>query len=869
MHTELQAALADRYRIDRELGQGGMATVHLARDVRHDRMVALKVMRPELLAVIGAQRFLAEIKTTASLQHPHILPLHDSGEVNGTVFYVMPFVEGESLRDRLVRERQLPVDDAVRLARQVAGALDYAHRRGVIHRDIKPENILLHEGQALIADFGIALAVSRLESGTRMTETGMSLGTPHYMSPEQAMGERSVDARADVYALGCVLYEMLAGEPPFTGPTAQAIVARVLTDTPRSLRAQRQTIPAHVEAAVHKALQKLPADRFGSAADFATALGDTAFGGDSTTRAPSGRSPGRRSRTGIVVAAVALVTLGALATATLMDRDDAPTTWTFLSHPRGEEGTFGFGSFAMAPDGKAYVYLGPGEGGQQLWMKRLGELHATPVRGTLRAFYPFFSPDGEWLAFFAGGKLMKMPASGGAPSAVTQAAETALWGTWLPNDRIVLGGSGYSLVEVEASGGSARPLDALPVTAFGAVAPLALPGTRGDFLFAACTVNCAARQMWVFDGSAGTSRKLLDDAYALGFIEDHVIYGVSGDLFAAPFDLERLELNGPGVPVLDNVLLASLSTTGTMLYTEGSLGGDSRLEWVTRDGRSTPVDTTWTGNFIHLAISPDGRRIAVDKTADDRQDIWIKDLREGTLSRVTFDGKVNMRPVWSPDNARLAWLSMMDSLPVFQVKRADGTGAVSTLIPHTNVWEGQWSPDGDWIAYRVFNGQNADDIYATRTSGDSTPVPIVTTPDHYERGISISPDGRYIAYTSSESGRDEVYVRPFPEAGETRWLVSAGGGTEPVWGPNGKELFYVSSDRVLQVVDVNLQGVFTRKPPRPMFSVNAFVRELNSRSYEVAPDGQRFLMIRGTPATAGAPVLVTNWVSELRRKLKK
>jgi serine/threonine-protein kinase len=202
----LNTALADRYRIERELGQGGMATVHLARDLRHDRMVALKVMRPELLAVIGAQRFLAEIKTTASLQHPHILPLHDSGEVDGTVFYVMPFVEGESLRDRLERERQLPVDDAVRIAREVAGALDYAHRRGVIHRDIKPENILLHEGQALVADFGIALAVSRIGGGTRMTETGMSLGTPHYMSPEQAMGDRSIDARADIYALGCVLY---------------------------------------------------------------------------------------------------------------------------------------------------------------------------------------------------------------------------------------------------------------------------------------------------------------------------------------------------------------------------------------------------------------------------------------------------------------------------------------------------------------------------------------------------------------------------------------------------------------------------------------------------------------------------------------
>jgi serine/threonine-protein kinase len=273
----LSTALADRYRIERELGQGGMATVYLAYDVRHDRKVALKVLRPELSAILGAERFLAEIKTTANLQHPNILSLFDSGEADGTVFYVMPYVEGESLRDRLVREKQLPVEDAVSIAREVASALDYAHRHGVVHRDIKPENILLHDGRALVADFGIALAVSRSDGGTRMTETGMSLGTPFYMSPEQAMGEREITAKSDVYALGCVTYEMLVGEPPFMGPTAQAIIARVMTETPRSLQLQRHTIPPHVEAAVRRALEKLPADRFQSAADFATALRDPSY----------------------------------------------------------------------------------------------------------------------------------------------------------------------------------------------------------------------------------------------------------------------------------------------------------------------------------------------------------------------------------------------------------------------------------------------------------------------------------------------------------------------------------------------------------------------------------------------------------------
>ena len=267
----LQSALAERYRLSREIGAGGMATVYLAEDVRHDRRVALKVLRPELAAVIGAERFLAEIKLTANLQHPHILPLFDSGEADGYLFYVMPFIEGETLRDRINREKQLPVAEAVRFATEVASALDYAHRHGVVHRDIKPENILVHDGQALVADFGIALAASKA-GGSRMTETGMSLGTPYYMSPEQAMGEREITGRSDVYALGAVLYEALSGDPPFTGSTAQAIVARVVTETPRPLHAQRHTIPAHVEAAVLTALEKLPADRFATAAEFAEAL---------------------------------------------------------------------------------------------------------------------------------------------------------------------------------------------------------------------------------------------------------------------------------------------------------------------------------------------------------------------------------------------------------------------------------------------------------------------------------------------------------------------------------------------------------------------------------------------------------------------
>ncbi|MEK6689543.1 MAG: protein kinase, partial [Gemmatimonadota bacterium] len=400
--TRLSAAVADRYRIERELGQGGMATVYLAEDIKHDRKVALKVLRPELAAVIGADRFLAEIKTTAALQHPHILPLFDSGAADGFLFYVMPFIEGETLRDRLNREKQLPIADAVRLTTEIAAALDYAHRRNVIHRDIKPENILLHDGSALVADFGIALAASKA-GGTRMTETGMSLGTPHYMSPEQAMGEREITARSDVYALGCVLYEMLVGEPPFTGPTAQAIVAKVMTEKPAAPGQFRDTVPEYVDKVVLMALAKLPADRFASAAELSSALasGDGATGRGTRTS----RVPVRRDTT-VLVGALAAAVIGFAGLA----------GWALTREPTGIRDVglpptapiTSSGRFALAPDGSFIVYpVAQGEA-SQLWYRRLdgvegGEAH--PIPGTEGAYAkPYISPDGQRVAFASAGR---------------------------------------------------------------------------------------------------------------------------------------------------------------------------------------------------------------------------------------------------------------------------------------------------------------------------------------------------------------------------------------------------------------------------------------------------------------------------------
>ena len=384
----LTASISDRYRVERELGQGGMATVYLAEDLKHSRKVAIKVLHPELSAVIGGDRFLTEIKVTANLQHPHILGLIDSGAADGLLYYVMPYVSGESLRNRLNRDKQLPIDDALRLSKEVASALDYAHRQGVVHRDIKPENILLQDGNALVADFGIALAVQQA-GGSRMTQTGMSLGTPAYMSPEQAMGERDIGARSDVYALGAMTYEMLTGEPPFTGLNCQAIVAKVLTEQPPPLRPRRPLVPSAVENAVLTALQKLPADRYGSAKDFADALdGKGALRGHGgpprhapyPPYPPSAPSRWRQRHSSPPPRAPPA---GSSAMRAARPR---PSLRYTMSLPQEEAlgGTRGH-RIALSPDGSRLVYVGRGPDGSQLWLRNRNQLQAAPMPGTNRA----------------------------------------------------------------------------------------------------------------------------------------------------------------------------------------------------------------------------------------------------------------------------------------------------------------------------------------------------------------------------------------------------------------------------------------------------------------------------------------------------
>ena len=895
---QLRLALSDRYLIERELGAGGMATVYLAQDLKHDRKVALKVLRPELAAILGGERFLTEIKTTANLQHPHILPLHDSGEAGGLVYYVMPFVEGESLRDRITREQQLPVDEAVRITTEVADALEYAHEQGVIHRDVKPENILLHGGHALVADFGIALAASKSEGATRMTETGMSLGTPAYMAPEQAMGERAITPKADIYALGAVLYEMLSGEPPFVGPTAQAIIARVMTEEPRALTLHRHTIPAHVEAATRKALEKLPADRFSTAAEFAAALQDPGFrtvagaavsGVASTVSA----APRRRLATALPWAIAALAVLVA-AVALFRPRLAAPVTRYGLELPPSE--TPLTLPAIPSPDGSKLLYVGPVPGQPtgitwQLWLKARDQYDASPVPGTERAWNAAFSPDGKWIAFVSGVHLEKVAVSGGAPMTIGDSASNSQAGlAWLDDGTIVyIQDGGLALLRVSAEGGPSTVILRSPFTLWGA-SPL--PGSRAVLYTACPDAACNELDAMALDLRSGASHLVVTNASMAEYLPtgDLLYVQADGAAFAVPFDLGSLRAKGTAVSVLDSVAqypgypLLAVSRSGTLVVRRGGSGiiaGQYQMVWVDRSGQETPINMGGPlsidpgGGNPGWALSPDGRRLAIGLFTQDGGNIWVKQLPDGPLSRATFDSVPDLRPRWLPGGRAISFVAINGGVYELREANADGTGGQTVLARNPDgIYEGAVSADGRWIVVRVRGGIGAQrrEILGYRP-GDTTAVPLIVNAGYDENAFRISPDSHWIAYESDETGRREVYVRPFPNTNAGKWQASTDGGYAPLWAPSGRELFFVDAQRRMTVVPFTPGSPPRIGAPKVLFPLASDLYLWENDYYtpfDISPDGKRFIMaklIGATGAEQSPLIVVDNWFTELKRDM--
>jgi serine/threonine-protein kinase len=879
----LRTALADRYAIDRELGQGGMATVYLAHDLRHERDVAVKVLHEDLGAALGPERFLAEIKTTAKLQHPHILPLLDSGSAGARLFYVMPFIAGETLRDRLTRDTQLPLEDAVRIAREVADALGYAHGHGIIHRDIKPENILLQGGHALVADFGIALAVQHAGS-QRMTQTGLSLGTPQYMSPEQAMGEKNVDHHADIYALGAVTYEMLTGDPPFTGSSVQAVVSKVLSAEPQRPTLTRKTIPPNVEAAVLTALAKLPADRFASAADFAAALVNPSV--TTTARAAVHSAPASGRRAWIVGGAMAVLALGA---GLMIGRrgDDAGSVGRNqvirATLALGDSAVVrGIGNLrlAIAPTGERIAFVGADGAELALWIREFNQPDARKLPDTKGGFGPFFSPDGQSVGFFAnvGGKtVMKVTTVAGGVSRVVVSDSVSSFGgaSWADDGQIYFTNSNHALVRVAQSGGRVTVI-ARPDSTSGVQEldfPDVLPGNRRALVML-WMGSIGVNKIGVVDLATGAVTDLTAGTFARFAKPAFLLVGTADNrILAAPFDVAKGRLKGPPVPMLQNVqnesangtLQFAISGTGTLVY-EPLSGGTGTLMLVDRDGRRTPVDTTLLDVGPSIAFSPDGSQIALLRGLSGDQQIWVKQLATGALSRLSFGFGSPDRPVWTTDGRRVAFIANRNGRRTSWVRRADGSDSAQAAVPgSTKLDEIAFDPLGRYTLLRSEGtGPNTRHLLVVKNGVDTAPRPLV--PSQFDNfAMTLSPNGQWLAYVSNESGSGEVYVRPFPSVDSARFVVSVGGGSEPVWRRDGTELFFRNSRGDMLVVPVNTGRSFVHGTPKLLFAAPGLAMQDYYRAYDIHPDGKRFLMVTSGGTDAHELSVIFNWRTELTR----
>lgn len=793
----LNVALQDRYRIERELGAGGMAIVYLANDLKHDRKVALKVLRPELGAVLGPERFLAEIRVTANLQHPHLLPLFDSGEADGLLYYVMPYVDGESLRAKLEREKELPVDEAVRIARAVASALDYAHRNGVVHRDLKPENILLHDGEPVVADFGIALAVSNA-GGERLTRTGSSLGTPQYMSPEQATGDRPVDARADIYSLGAVVYEMLAGEPPHTGSTAQAMLAMALTERPRRLRTRRPAVPENVDSAVQRALERVPADRFPMPGEFSKALSDPTFrhGGDSaglTQRAPLGaRSRWAPAALGLLILGVGGL-LGFLAATAGEPVAPAPVGAQRLTDFVGLEE-----SPAISPDGRSVTFTATVEGRRQVFVRLIaGGAPLQLTVGPTDHENPRWSPESASILYFSRaapgaleGDLWEVPALGGPPRRVAsslggadvsgQHGRVAFFRLWDGQVELVTS-------EMDGSG--------LEVTARFTPAYYRHPRWSPDGEWIAFQQGDGTRvDLYVVAAGGGDPRRLTHDDTPLNghdWLPDsrRIVFSSSRQSttpYLPTFSLWEIR-------IADRRVRRLSSEDASYMHPDVHHDGRVAVSRMTMDSdiwefpvqglpeenvsRSRRV-TRQTGHVLTPTAAPDGRRLAYLSDSGGQTNVWVLGVDDGELRQITFERDAAVgAPLWSPDGAAIAFVSARGSqglaFGIWQVA-PDGS-RLRQLVERG--FGAAWSADGRWVYYV----ERADGAVRKVPAGGGPSREVRPGPTRNVVGLH----GSTLYFTVERplvDGRAEVEIRrATPEEGRSEVLASIPASRLPSW----------------------------------------------------------------------------------------
>ena len=892
----LQSVVGNAYVVRRRIAAGGMASVYLADDVKHQRRVAIKVFVSDDLTsenTQNAQRFLSEIRVTARLQHPNVLPLFDSGAHAGLSYYVMPFVNGETLRDRLQRESPLPIDEALRLVHAIAGAMQHAHAEGVVHRDLKPANILLRDGQPLVADFGIALALADADE-PRRTRSGMLIGTAHYMSPEQATGEQTIDARTDIYSLGAMLYEMLVGDPPHVASSTQGILAKVRAETPTAAHLLRETIPLSVSLAVDRALAKRPADRFQSMREFDEALADDVTTGrtDPLTRASRNKSsenalsaPYFVRSPKIVYTATAAGILLLIAAGVFAARDKRTDTVT----PQNVAGTrFIVAPLADAaigrapsitPDGASLVYAGSAETGRRLFVRNVNELVARALPGTEGALNTFVSPDGKWIGFIsADDKLQQVPLSGGTPTVLAGAFRYSD-AAWAGNSRIVISSYGQQgLSWTSGSGGGLRRLTRLDTLRGESThgRPFVLPDARtmvflvshdrtgpgpepGELAAMTLDTNATGAQPFVKLG--------IQSLGAVGYVDGWLLYVTSdgGGLMAVRFDSATRAVRGEPVRVLDQVDggidVAAIASNGTLLYTRAR---DSNLPLlVDSAGATKPLLHDVSGSFMNPRLSPDGRRVALQVTTKRGNDIWVYDLATNTPVHVTSSGSA-VGATWTPDGRDVVYFSTQGGTDAAWHAPIDGSTPPVRLLASDGIFGLSVSANGKELLFqRMINGRWS--VWHADMFGDHAQKVLVS--ESYDALMpSLSPNGKWLAYAANESGRYEIYVRPYPGPGAAV-QISQAGGAEPVWSRDGQRLYF-RGDRRMYEANISENGRLSATGIRVLFT-DAFDGDMPMphRNYDVTGAGHQFVMIGAARDAAPQTIVVLNWLAELRAKL--
>ncbi|HUP25842.1 MAG TPA: protein kinase [Thermoanaerobaculia bacterium] len=891
------------------LGAGGMGEVYRARDTKLGRDVAIKILpRAFTSDPDRVTRFEREARLLASLNHPHIGAIYGFEDAGGVPALVLELIEGVTLADRL-RRGALPIAEALAVARQIADALDAAHERGIVHRDLKPANVkVTADGVVKVLDFGLAKALAPdpasvagedLSASPTMTlgdtQEGAIFGTPAYMSPEQARG-KAVDKRTDIWSFGCVLYELLTGRHAFPGETASDIVAAILGRQPDWSVLPAAT-PETVRRLLDRCLDKDPKRRLRDIGDARAEIEDAVT---STTELAtpipgSDRGTGRtrlsRSRSVFrwIAAGMLGVAVGGLGVWSAWRRAPAMAPPVrFAIHAEGLfSGPVGW-VLALAPDGQALVYVGRGEAGNQLFRRSMDRLEAVPIPGTEGALNPFFSPDGRWVGFSADGAIKKVALAGGSPVRVAELTDArfadAINGsadaTWGADDTIVWGSSRSELMQVAAAGGRPRQLTTLDDEAgetnhWGAEW---LPGAKA-LLFTANRIgaNERERQIALYTPETGKHRVLLEGLHPLYSPSGHIVFGRAGSstVWAVPFDLARLELVGPPVPVLDGVRLSAwnasqidIGADGSLAYVPGAAEPlEGRLVWREREGRSEPAMPQLLGGVQTYRLSPDGRRLAVTLGHAGQDQVWVYDLGgQRQPVKLTTSGS-QFQLCWTPDGERVAFGARAAGPLNLSWIAADGSSLAPKRLIESALDQTPWSfsPDAGWLLFAERHPESGEDLWLLPLEGSREPQVWLRT-EHNEAAAAFSPDGRWVAYVSDQYGEAEVFVRPFAEAGAPM-PVSRGGGHSPLWARDQSELYFLSGENLMAVGLTPAGDRLSLALPETVFSGD-FVSSTGRASdliYDVAPDG-RFLMIqRSEERETSEIVIVKNWSEELRR----